>query len=99
MRNTHTPIPRWRLRYRTWPRPALYLTDTPRPGCPDCHGDGGWEEDYADQDGDYGGTEGVLCACWDPARMRALLRLPHRVLRLLRRLRRPPGGYSDEPPF
>lgn len=82
-----------RIRYRTWPRPALVLTDTPRPHCTYCQGAGGWTEDYADQDGDYGGTEDVWCDCWRPYRNWMLLPIP----RLL--LRRRTAGYSTEPPF
>lgn len=84
---------RIRIRYRAWPRPALVLTDTPRPGCPDCRGEGGWTADYADQDGEYGGTDDVWCDCWQPNRAWLLLPLP----RWWRRRKAP--TYSSEAPF
>lgn len=77
---------RWRIRYTTWPRPALILTDTPRPDCRDCDGTGEIEAGTPDrEEPDY-----WPCNCWDPARTRILLPLP-------RRLDRTP--YSTEPPF
>ncbi|MEW1725203.1 hypothetical protein [Streptomyces sp. NPDC093109] len=91
---------RLRIRRATWPRPALILTDTPRPNCPDCRGEGGWDEDYGDETGEYAGTHSYLCHCWNPNRRWTLLplpRLPHR-----RTAGQDPwgtGGYSDEPPF
>lgn len=33
---------RLRLRYTTWPRPLIHLTDTPNPKCFDCDGIGSW---------------------------------------------------------
>lgn len=99
----HRPMPepdaprlRLRIRYSTWPRPAIRLTDTPRPDCLSCQGRGGWIEDYGDSSGDYAGSTDVLCDCWTSSRAWTLLPLPRRP-RWLRR--RPPGGYSDEPPF
>ncbi|MBC9726200.1 hypothetical protein [Streptomyces sp. TRM68367] len=94
---------RLRLQRTSWPRPALVLTDTPRPDCPDCEGIGGFEYDYGDYNGEYAGTEWDPCACWNENRRWPLLPLP-RLPRWLRRrssARDPwsPGGYSDEPPF
>lgn len=81
-----------------WIRPLLVLTDTPRPGCRTCHGEGGIACDYGDETGEYAGTDWEHCDCWNPDQHWTLLRLPQR--------RRPyrdpwatPGGYSDEPPF
>ncbi|MEV5438723.1 hypothetical protein AB0K80_22335 [Streptomyces sp. NPDC052682] len=95
---------RLRIQLTDWPRRALVLTDTPRPGCPECGGEGGTNRDYGDPfTGEYAGTEWEPCACWDENRRWPLLPLP----RLPRRLRRrdrgrdpwSPGGYSNEPPF
>lgn len=86
---------RLRLTVRPWPSPRLVLTDTPRPRCPHCRGEGGWSEDYGDAIGEYAGTEAVLCGCWDPERRWTLLVLP----RALARRRRDRVGYSDVPPF
>ncbi|BAU84690.1 hypothetical protein SLA_3786 [Streptomyces laurentii] len=91
-----------RIHYATWPRPALILTDTPRPDCPDCRGEGGWNRDYGDHEtGEYAGTEWDPCTCWDENRSWTLLPLPR-----IPRRRQPytdpwgtTGGYSDEPPF
>ncbi|MFC8170920.1 hypothetical protein [Streptomyces sp. NPDC057325] len=91
---------RLRLRVTNWPRKALTLTDTPRPHCPDCRGEGGWNRDYGDHEtGEYAGTEWDPCPCWDEDRSWALLPLPR-----LPRRRQPHtdpwgNGYSDEPPF
>ncbi|WP_274914404.1 hypothetical protein [Streptomyces sp. WZ-12] len=87
-----------RLRFKVvgWTRRALALTDTPRPDCPDCQGDGGTAHDYGDHNGEYAGTEWEPCTCWNENRRWVLLPLP-RLPRALRRT--PPGGYSDEPPF
>lgn len=84
-------LPRLRIRLTDWPRRALILTDTPRPGCPHCHGHGGWSRDYGHPEtGEYDGTEWDPCGCWDDTRRVLLLPLPRRT---------PPGGYSNEPPF
>ncbi|WP_198539466.1 hypothetical protein [Streptomyces graminilatus] len=94
---------RLRIQLTDWPRPALMLTDTPRPNCLHCQGAGGTEYDYGNHyDGEYEGTHWEPCPCWTEWR-RVLLPLPHRP-RWLRRHhdgRDPwgPGGYSDEPPF
>ncbi|QDN64305.1 hypothetical protein [Streptomyces sp. S1D4-14] len=48
-------------------RNAIRLSPLPRPGCPDCRGEGGWWSE-----GPYPGGE--LCWCWDR---------PTRTLRLL----------------
>ncbi|MFK0290082.1 hypothetical protein ACIQU6_06310 [Streptomyces sp. NPDC090442] len=88
---------RLRVQRATWPRPALVLTDTPRPDCPGCEGDGGTAYDYGDPEtGEYAGTGWEPCTCWDPDRRWLLMPLP-RLSRVLRRS--PPSGYSDEPPF
>ncbi|MFI2225231.1 hypothetical protein [Streptomyces fradiae] len=80
-----------RIRKTTWPRPALILTDTPIPRCPDCRGEGGHNHDYGDPfTGEYAGTEWEPCPCWNENRRWTLLPLPRRT---------PPGEYSDEPPF
>ncbi|NUK82790.1 hypothetical protein HRW23_36720, partial [Streptomyces lunaelactis] len=65
-------------------RRALVLTNTPRPTCTTCHGDGGWSEDYGHPEtGEYEGTHDVLCDCWTDRRW-VLLPLPRRP-RVLRR--------------
>lgn len=89
-----------RLTCTTWPRPAVVLTDTPRPRCPDCRGEGGHAYDYGDHNGEYAGTDWEPCPCWDDTRRWTLLPLP-RLRRLSARWRDPrgTGGYSDEPPF
>ncbi|MGM9386144.1 hypothetical protein [Streptomyces antibioticus] len=94
---------RLRIRVTHQPRRALVLTDTPRPNCPDCRGEGGTEQHYGDHTGEYAGTDWDVCPCWDDTRRTVLLPLPHRP-RWLRRhtqYRDPwaPAGYSDKPPF
>lgn len=91
---------RLRLRYQGWPRPAIVLTDTPRPTCTLCLGHGGWLEDYAGPDGEYGGTEQITCDCWTSWSL-TLLALPRRIAeaRNRRAEHRLPAGYSQEPPF
>jgi len=84
------PSGRYRLKVRDWPSRGLYLADTPRPNCPDCGGKGGWHHDYANHEGEYGGTDWVPCICWDDQLAVRLLSLP--------RARRD-AGYSDEAPF
>jgi hypothetical protein len=91
-------MPRLRIELTDWPRRALILTDTPRPDCPDCLGEGGHEYDYGDDaTGEYAGTDWDPCPCWNHQRRWTLLRLP----RLRCRYRDPwaTNGYSDEPPF
>ncbi len=84
-------MPRLRIRYVTWPRPGLILTDTPDPNCPGCNGDGGWNRDYGDYDtGEYAGTNWDPCDCWNEDRRWPLLPLPRRTTGT---------AYSDEPPF
>ncbi|MGW2044141.1 hypothetical protein ACWCPF_03110 [Streptomyces sp. NPDC001858] len=95
---------RLRIQVSDWPRRALVLTDTPRPDCSDCRGEGGHAYDYGDHNGEYAGTEWDPCPCWDENRRMTLLPLPRRRPRWLRRRsigRDPWGtdGYSDEPPF
>ncbi|MEV8392841.1 MULTISPECIES: hypothetical protein [unclassified Streptomyces] len=91
---------RLRIQQSTWPRRALILTDTPRPDCWACHGEGGHAHDYGDETGEYAGTEWEPCPCWNENRRWVLLPLP----RLPRRRTKhsdpwATNGYSDEPPF
>ena len=91
-------LPRLRIRYTTWPRPAIELTDTPRPRCPDCDGEGevewgapGREEpNYVD------------CPCWQPFRSWLLLPVPRWLLGLFES-RKPDNREEplrgDGPPF
>lgn len=94
---------RLRIRLIGCPRRTLALTDTPRPDCPDCAGEGGNAYDYGDANGEYAGTEWDPCPCWNENRRLVLLTLPRRPRWLRRRaaVRDPwgPDGYSDEPPF
>ncbi|MEI7031257.1 hypothetical protein [Streptomyces pratensis] len=85
---------RLRIQLTGWDRRTLILTDTPRPDCPRCDGDGGFAYDYGDHEGEYAGTEWDPCTCWNEARRWTLLRLP-RIPR--RRADRDP--WSSEPPF
>ncbi|MFE2498607.1 hypothetical protein [Streptomyces scopuliridis] len=91
---------RLRIQHTTWPRRALILTDTPRPRCPDCRGEGGWDHHYIDEEGEYAGTNSYLCPCWNDNRRWPLLPLP-RIPRRRAAAQHPwaTGGYSDEPPF
>ncbi|WP_181767098.1 hypothetical protein [Streptomyces albidus (ex Kaewkla and Franco 2022)] len=88
-----------RLRIQYSPcRPGLILTDTPRPNCWACHGNGGHEREYGHPEtGEYDGSDWEPCPCWDHRRGWTVLPLPWTLLRLLRR--KPRGGYSSEPPF
>ncbi|MFI1183360.1 hypothetical protein ACH4UT_27955 [Streptomyces sp. NPDC020799] len=87
---------RLRIQRATCPRPALILTDTPRPDCHICDGGGGIEREYGHPEtGEYAGSDWDSCTCWNQKRCWLLLPLP----RLPRALRRTPPGYSDEPPF
>ncbi|QEU92856.1 hypothetical protein [Streptomyces kanamyceticus] len=93
---------RLRIKRTNWPRPALILTDTPRPDCRDCEGEGGIEEDYGDNaTGEYAGTHWYACTCWNEQRRWVLLPLPRRRRWRSRRDLDPwaANGYSDEPPF
>ncbi|WP_369224616.1 hypothetical protein AB5J52_27840 [Streptomyces sp. R39] len=96
-------MPRLRLQVTGYSRRVLTLTDTPRPDCRNCDGDGGFEHDYGDHNGEYAGTEWEPCPCWNENRHWRLLPLPRRPRWLRRRgdHRDPWGsaGYSDEPPF
>ncbi|WTO35915.1 hypothetical protein OG399_16715 [Streptomyces achromogenes] len=86
-------LPRLRLRVKSWPRRVLILTDTPRPDCLECEGEGAIGYDYGDSEtGEYIDTVWEPCTCWDETRRWVLLPLPRR------RWRTPPG-YSAEPPF
>ncbi|MFD5487974.1 hypothetical protein ACFWIV_21195 [Streptomyces virginiae] len=88
---------RLRIRRATWPRPALILTDTPTPTCPDCNGEGGHNHDYGDYEtGEYADTEWEPCHCWDETRNWTVLPLP-RLPRPRQTSTDPWGG--DEPPF
>jgi hypothetical protein len=92
---------RIRLRYLTAPRPALVLTDTPRPSCHLCLGHGGWPEPYADDTGEYAGETPVYCDCWTNWHHQ-VLPVPRALARLLARLddrRALRTGCSQEPPF
>ncbi|WP_030409781.1 hypothetical protein [Streptomyces albus] len=95
---------RLRIQRVTWPKSALILTDTPRPDCRDCEGDGGTAYDYGDQEtGEYAGTDWEPCPCWNEHRRWTLLHLPRRPRWLPRRtcggVQWGSGGYSNEPPF
>ena len=70
---------RLRIRYTAWPRPALELTDTPRPDCLDCEGAGGWNEPRTAPNGDFDGMEWIPCICWDPSKSWFLLPIPRRI--------------------
>ncbi|MFI0909435.1 hypothetical protein [Streptomyces abikoensis] len=94
-------MPRLRIQRATWPRPALILTDTPRPDCRNCEGIGGIEHLYGHPEtGEYDGSDWEPCPCWREDRRWTLMPLPR-----LPRRRRPAtepwaaSGYSDEPPF
>jgi hypothetical protein len=85
-----------------WSRWTLTLTDTPRPNCPDCQGEGGWNRDYGDHEtGEYAGTEWDPCHCWNENRSWILLRLPRIPCRRQPDIApwAPASGSSDEPPF
>lgn len=95
---------RLRIKVIDWPRRALALTDTPRPRCPECRGEGGTNHDYGDHTGEYAGTEWVPCLCWGENRHLVLMPLPRRPRWTCRRTDdgRDPWathGYSNEPPF
>lgn len=94
------PWPRLRIERATWPRPALILTDTPRPTCPGCKGIGGIEYPYGDPEtGDYVDSNWEPCTCWNEHLRWLLLPLP-RMLRMLRRHRTPVDPWGPtEPPF
>ncbi|MFD9861254.1 hypothetical protein [Streptomyces alboflavus] len=93
-------LSRLRIQRTTWPRPALILTDTPRPDCPDCDGDGGFEEDYGDNTiGEYAGTHWYPCSCWNETRRWLLLPLPRRPLWSRRTTPVPDPWATDDPPF
>ncbi|MFD7499966.1 hypothetical protein [Streptomyces sp. NPDC059850] len=88
---------RLRIQRTTWPRRALILTDTPRPDCPGCDGDGGTAHDYGDYEtGEYAGTDWAPCDCWDEARRWTLLPLPG-LPRWLRRRRPDVDPWADAP--
>ncbi|MFJ2816228.1 hypothetical protein [Streptomyces sp. NPDC087294] len=95
---------RLRIQVAHWPRRVLILTDTPRPDCRDCGGEGGFEHHYGDHNGEYAGTDWDPCPCWNETHRWALLPLPRRLPRRYdgRDPWGPTGhntGYSDEPPF
>ncbi|MFF4294812.1 hypothetical protein ACFY0N_14260 [Streptomyces vinaceus] len=87
-----------RIRRSTWPRPALVLTDSPDPACPDCRGEGGHSHDYGDYEtGEYAGTEWEPCHCWDETRRWTLLPIPRTPQ--WPRTGPAPDPWGDEPPF
>ncbi|MEW2319505.1 hypothetical protein AB0906_29880 [Streptomyces bauhiniae] len=88
---------RLRLRVIGCPRRALALLDAARPDCPDCHGEGGIEQDYGDETGEYAGTHWYRCDCSTPWCV-VLLPLP-RLPRPLRRRAAYRDPWSVEPPF
>ncbi|WP_406347942.1 hypothetical protein OHA44_09735 [Streptomyces sp. NBC_00144] len=95
---------RLRIQHATWPRPALVLTDMPRPDCRTCDGYGGIEHEYGHPEtGEYDGSDWEPCHCWNENHHWTLLPLPRRLPFQRRRApeRHPWGldGYSDEPPF
>ncbi|MEU6221293.1 hypothetical protein ABZ845_27865 [Streptomyces sp. NPDC047022] len=91
---------RLRIQRATWPRPALILTDTPRPDCLQCDGDGGIEEDYGDYDtGEYADTHWWSCTCWNENRRWLLTPLPRRPRWSSRSTTVRDPWASDEPPF
>ncbi|MFD7101898.1 hypothetical protein [Streptomyces celluloflavus] len=87
---------RLRLQYTDWPRPALAVTDTPRPNCPGGGGEGGFHEDYGDESGEYAGTHEWPCPCWTGRRWR-LTPVPRSIARRWLGWHAP--EYSAEPPF
>lgn len=92
---TRQSLPRLRIQRTTWPRHALVFTDTPRPDCSQCEGDGGTARDYGHPEtGEYDGTDWEPCTCWDVNRRWVVLPLPRP-----RWWRRRGDSYSDEPPF
>lgn len=91
---THRHRPR--IRFANASRPVLVLTDTPRPGCSACRGEGWWAGYVQDGPNPEDGERlDVPCDCWSP-RQRRLFPIP---ARLARRLGWQPAVYSDEPPF
>lgn len=87
-------LPRLRIQRTTCLRPALILTDTPRPDCRICDGNGGIEHPYGHPEtGEYDGSDWEPCTCWNEDHRWVLMPLP----RLSWTRRR--AGYSDEPPF
>ncbi|WP_435866924.1 hypothetical protein [Streptomyces xanthochromogenes] len=93
-------LPRLRIQRATWPRPALILTDSPRPGCPQCDGIGGTESFYGDYEtGEYAGSDWDPCDCWREHWRWALLPLPRRPLWPRHTNPGPDPWATDEPPF
>ncbi|MFD5114857.1 hypothetical protein ACFWNG_21480 [Streptomyces sp. NPDC058391] len=90
---------RLRIQHTTWTRRALILTDTPRPNCWACHGEGGHSHDYGDETGEYAGTDWEPCPCWNENRRWVLLPLPHLPRRRNHSDPQATNGYSNEPPF
>ncbi|MGW4442304.1 hypothetical protein [Streptomyces sp. NPDC004682] len=89
---------RLRLQVIGWPRRTLALTDTPRPDCPTCDGEGGIESYYGDYDtGEYAASDWDPCDCVTPWRV-VLLPLP-RLPRPLRHRAAHRDPWGDEPPF
>jgi hypothetical protein len=84
---------RLRPAYVTWPRPALVLADTPRPGCADCGGRGGFQAGHPGAEE----PDEVACDCWDPTRSWLLLPVPRWLARRWLGYRAP--EFSTESPF
>ncbi|MGX9921575.1 hypothetical protein ACWIG4_17160 [Streptomyces sp. NPDC002248] len=68
---------RLRLTITHCPRRALTLSDTPRPDCPQCAGQGFTRDGYHLAANVYIQTAYATCPCWDMNRCRVLLPLPH----------------------
>ena len=77
---------RLRLRYTDWPVPAVALADTPRPGCCNCDGEGGYQSAGLGEE-----PENEICDCWEPDRRWRLLPVPRWIARRWH-------GWA-EPPF
>jgi hypothetical protein len=73
-------LPRLRVQVVRWPRRAVAVIDTPRPGCLLCHGNGGHggpSAGYDDPEGWHDHFDFELCTCWNSELRIVLLPLPH----------------------